>query len=142
MTTAPVALSIRQPWASLIVEGFKDIENRGWRTTRRGRFFVHASKTLDRDDLADARDFIRADPRLRDLAGITAVLDPEFLLPRCGGIIGSVEIVGCHDAHPSPWFMGPRGFSLTAPRRCDRIAMPGKLGFFPVPSAMIDGIAA
>lgn len=30
------ALTIKQPWASLIVHGIKDIENRTWRTDYRG----------------------------------------------------------------------------------------------------------
>jgi hypothetical protein len=30
-------ISIRQPWASLIVSGLKDVENRTWRTRYRGR---------------------------------------------------------------------------------------------------------
>jgi hypothetical protein len=35
-------LSVRQPWASLIVNGFKDVENRTWPTRYRGRILVHA----------------------------------------------------------------------------------------------------
>jgi len=41
------ALSIRQPWAWLLVEGFKDIENRTWKTNYRGSFLIHASKQFD-----------------------------------------------------------------------------------------------
>lgn len=37
-------LSIRQPWASLIVDRVKDIENRTWETPFRGDFLVHATK--------------------------------------------------------------------------------------------------
>lgn len=37
------AISIRQPWAWLIVNGFKDIENRSWRTKYRGPVLIHAS---------------------------------------------------------------------------------------------------
>ena len=42
------ALSIRQPWAWLIVHGRKDIENRSWRTKFRGRFLVHAAQGMTR----------------------------------------------------------------------------------------------
>jgi hypothetical protein len=31
------ALSLRQPWAWLVANGYKDIENRSWRTNHRGR---------------------------------------------------------------------------------------------------------
>lgn len=41
------ALSIRQPWAWLIVNNHKPVENRSWPTSFRGRFLVHAGKTRD-----------------------------------------------------------------------------------------------
>lgn len=34
------AITIRQPWASLIVHGIKDIENRSWQTNFRGRVLI------------------------------------------------------------------------------------------------------
>ena len=37
------AITIKQPFASLIVEGIKDIENRTWKTNLRGRVLIHAS---------------------------------------------------------------------------------------------------
>ncbi len=39
------ALSLRQPWASLVVAGLKDVENRRWRTTYRGPILIHAART-------------------------------------------------------------------------------------------------
>jgi hypothetical protein len=50
--TPPLCLSVRQPWAWAILNG-KDIENRDWSTTRRGRFLLHASKTCTRDEYED-----------------------------------------------------------------------------------------
>jgi hypothetical protein len=32
-STGPRALTVRQPWASLIIAGIKDVENRTWRTS-------------------------------------------------------------------------------------------------------------
>jgi hypothetical protein len=40
-------LSVRQPWAWLIVHGYKTVENRSWRTAHRGRLYIHASLTVD-----------------------------------------------------------------------------------------------
>ena len=37
------ALSLRQPWASLIANGHKTIETRTWRTRYRGPLAIHAS---------------------------------------------------------------------------------------------------
>ena len=41
------ALSLKQPWAELILQGKKKIEIRKWNTKFRGEFLIHASKTPD-----------------------------------------------------------------------------------------------
>ncbi|MBI2043755.1 ASCH domain-containing protein [Candidatus Pacearchaeota archaeon] len=41
------ALSLKQPYAELIVSGKKSIELRKWKTNFRGKFLVHASKIPD-----------------------------------------------------------------------------------------------
>ena len=38
------AISIRQPWVHYIFHCRKDIENRNWKTSHRGRIFIHAAK--------------------------------------------------------------------------------------------------
>jgi predicted transcriptional regulator len=42
-------LSLRQPYAELIVSGRKTIELRKWNTRFRGEFLVHSSKTIDKE---------------------------------------------------------------------------------------------
>lgn len=42
-----VALSVRQPWASLIAWGLKHVEIRSWNSNYRGRLFIHAGRTID-----------------------------------------------------------------------------------------------
>lgn len=52
MSTNPLgmmALTVRQPWASLIISGQKNVENRCWSTQYRGRLAIHAAKTIDED---------------------------------------------------------------------------------------------
>ncbi len=41
------ALSLKQPYAELVVSGRKTIELRNWATKFRGEFLVHASKQVD-----------------------------------------------------------------------------------------------
>ena len=41
------ALSVRQPWAELIVAGLKDVENRTWRTDYRGPVLIHAGMKIE-----------------------------------------------------------------------------------------------
>ena len=45
------ALSVRQPYAWLLVNGFKTCENRSWNTQHRGTLVIHASaKPMTKDD--------------------------------------------------------------------------------------------
>ena len=42
-------LSLRQPYAELLVSGKKTIELRKWNTNFRGKFVVHASKNVNKE---------------------------------------------------------------------------------------------
>ncbi|HEY1800055.1 MAG TPA: ASCH domain-containing protein [Terriglobales bacterium] len=42
------ALSLHQPWASLIHDGRKKIETRGWEMLFRGPLAIHAAKTVNK----------------------------------------------------------------------------------------------
>ncbi|MBV4524397.1 ASCH domain-containing protein [Pseudomonas sp. SWRI74] len=120
-------LSIRQPWAWLIIHGGKDIENRSWLTKFRGRFLVHASKGMTKQEYADAAEYAQ---RL----GVTVPPAAELLR---GGIIGSVEAIGSDISHPSPWYMpGNKAIVLRDPRPLPFISVNGRLGFFDVPCAI------
>ena len=124
-------LSIRQPWAWLILHGGKDVENRDWPTTFRGRILVHASKGMTRDEWERAWAFAAgsgASPKAVE-AGITR----DTI--RRGGIVGSVEIVDCVTVCASRWFMGSHGFLLANPLPLPFVPWTGRLGFFDVPLA-------
>ena len=43
------ALSLWQPWASLIYDGRKTIETRHWEMFHRGPLAIHAAKKIDKD---------------------------------------------------------------------------------------------
>ena len=48
MTETPeYALSLKQPWATLLVHGLKTIEVRRWPTDRAGRVLIHAARIAD-----------------------------------------------------------------------------------------------
>lgn len=123
------ALSIRQPWAWLIMNAGKDIENRVWQTPVRGRILVHAAKGMTRDEFEDADDFAANITHNYDRIGKYPVFED---LER-GGIVGSVEIVDCVRASDSPWFVGTFGFVLRDPRPLPFRPFKGALGFFEVP---------
>jgi hypothetical protein len=118
------ALSLRQPWAWLILNAGKDIENRSWPTRLRGRIWIHASSS--RVTRAEYERFLTI-CRERRIKKFPARED--F---RTGGIVGSAEIVDCVRASRSYWFSGEYGFVLKNARRARFRPMKGRLGFFGV----------
>lgn len=42
------AITIKQPWATLIAEGYKEYEFRIWKTKYRGDILIHAGKGIDK----------------------------------------------------------------------------------------------
>ena len=78
-----LALSIRQPWASLIVLPEttyvpldqqitpKDIENRTWAARVRGQILIHAAKSMTWDEYLDGLSFAyRINPKLVEALGV------------------------------------------------------------------------
>ncbi len=114
-------LSIRQPWAWLIVNGHKPIENRDWSTDWRGELLIHAGKVFDDAALDGIRDFFphvfRQLPQQYDL----------------GGVVGVAHLVVCVSRSQNPWFTGPHGFVLEQARPLPFRRWRGQLGFFDVP---------
>ena len=121
------ALSIRQPWAWLILNAGKDIENRDWPTNFRGRVLIHASKSCTKAEYEDAIEFMEM--RHLDHLGVSFPAIDQF---QRGGIVGSVDIVDCVTESDSPWFMGHHGFVLRNPRPLPFAPWKGRLGFFNV----------
>ena len=42
-------LTIKQPWASLIIDGYKEYEFRSWKTNYRGKILIHAGLSLEKN---------------------------------------------------------------------------------------------
>ena len=69
------ALSIKEPWATLIIEEYKKYEFRSWKTNYRGKILIHASKELEKDSKERFKDY--------------------NLKYNCGYIIGEADLVDC-----------------------------------------------
>lgn len=79
------ALSLTQPWASLVACGAKQIETRSWETLYRGPLLIHASKGFPRwaRETAEEDDFRNA---------LSGLLPSQLPL---GALLCRVELVGC-----------------------------------------------
>jgi ASCH domain len=118
---------VRQPWAWLIVNGFKDIENRTWRTRYRGTLLIQASASRPPKGKLDE---IRLFARKRG-----AELPERF---KMGGIVGLAQLEDCVTSSPSKWFEGPIGWVLSKPKKLPFIPLKGQLGLFDPPRNITD----
>ncbi len=126
------ALSLKQPWATLVVHGLKTVEVRRWPTARRGRILIHAARIAD--ERPEAWEHV-----------------PEHLeesARQLGGILGAADLIGCRayrtlddfledqgrHLNKADWFesAGLYGFTFTAPEVLPFRAYPGWMRFFPV----------
>jgi hypothetical protein len=120
-------LSLKQPYADLLVSGKKTIELRTWNTKFRGRFLIHASKKVDQD------------------ACLRLKIDPDSLVK--GSIVGKATLYGVTPYENKNIYLKDRnkhyagtkysghkyGFLIKNSRRFKKpIPMAGKLGFFNV----------
>ena len=86
-------LSIKQPWASLIASGIKDIENRTWKTNFRGRILIHTSEKK-----AGSLNLLLTGDQLRHTRECK-----KMWVGHTSAIIGEVDIIDCVLNHPSVW---------------------------------------
>lgn len=68
-------LTIKQPWASLIIEGYKKYEFRSWKTNYRGKILIHAGLNIEKEILKRFENYQCNYPK--------------------GAIIGEAELVDC-----------------------------------------------
>lgn len=70
------ALTLHEPWASLVAHGYKAIETRSWRTRYRGPLAIHASKRRF-GFWSPTAEFIRTWP-IEIWRAVLGRADPEF----------------------------------------------------------------
>ena len=82
------ALTLTQPWATLVAAGEKTIETRSWRTHYRGPIAVHAVKSYP----AWARELALKPPFAATIHRIFGEEAPAFPL---GAVVATAELVEC-----------------------------------------------
>lgn len=145
------ALSVRQPWAWLIVHGFKPFENRDWshsygpchrvRHQAPFRCLIHAAKGMTSGDYEACQIVVDAENAEREMQDIAPIVLPPFAeLPR-GGIVGAVDILSWHDEPPEVPFAFGSGLGLANPELLPFTKCKGALGFFIPNRATMPGFA-
>lgn len=119
-------MSLRQPYAELVVDGRKIIETRRWNTNFRGKFLIHASKAIDKQSATLLN---------IDCSKLTkgAVMGLAFLYD-VKKYTSKEDFLADKDKHFSINFSAPKyGFLLKGAKKLNKpIPMLGQLGFFDV----------
>ena len=116
------AISVRQPWAELLISGRKTIEVRSWAPEYRGRMWLHAG--------------LKSDPELESEFGFKDLYR--------GGFVGSIELIAVvpitkerwmqwHDKHldRGEYRSGLAAWMVGAPRRFQvPVSGKGQLNLF------------
>ncbi|GAA5046492.1 hypothetical protein HNP84_009731 [Thermocatellispora tengchongensis] len=121
-------LTVRQPWAALIVAGIKDVENRPWTTRYRGGLLIHAGRKTDAEGF-----------ELMEQLGVA--LEGPLLH---GVILGSVNLTDIRRDSPSPWArLGENHWLLADAQPAVRpMTAIGALGLRPAPAGWEQAFAA
>ena len=77
------ALTIKQPWATLIMQGDKRFEFRSWQTKYRGDLLIHAGKGIDKEAMKRLAKYLPEDMPTGKILGKVKLVDcikmsPEF----------------------------------------------------------------
>ena len=64
------ALTLKQPWATLVSEGIKEYEFRSWKTNYRGKVLIHAGAGIDKKEMERFKDLNLKYPSKRIIAEV------------------------------------------------------------------------
>lgn len=138
-------LSVRQPWAWLLCEGLKDVENRNWKTNYRGTLYIHAGKSFDWNAL-----HCLPKTKIAYIAGLKArehfgihFDKSKFVITKnkdeFGAIVGRVDLIDCGRSQ-SVWAQPEVEYHWTVRNGQHIVPVPmrGQLGLFRIQNPGIE----
>lgn len=133
MDVRHIAISIKQPWAALLVAGVKTVEVRTWATRVRGPVLIHASKGVD--PRPDGWKLLNT-PELQTLSSYRGGIIGRAVLTACARYRTAEAFAAAVAAHRNnpDWFVasGLYGFVFQNPTQIAYTACPGRTLFFAV----------
>lgn len=130
---ARITLSVKQPWAALLVTGRKTLEIRTWGTHFRGPVLIHAGKISD--DRPEAWGWVDS-PELTKATELRGGIVGEASLIDCRMYRTKKNFVADRDRHLNDpdWFQPPVmfGFEFRNARPLPFSPAPGQTKFFEV----------
>lgn len=134
------ALSIKQPWAGLIIAGIKTVENRTWGTLYRGTLVIVSTQKPDKIAMESMRMRLGTLPATCDINGAilgTAELTGHILYLEEDDEIGT-DHPGLTESNYEWWDDYCMGWVLESPHPLSSpIPYKGRLGLYPLPDDVI-----
>jgi hypothetical protein len=107
------ALTLTQPWASLMANNVKRIETRSWGTSHRGELAIHAAKWWSQMDRAIARQWDRIHGEavpFMPLGAVVAIVHLSACFEVARTVSGPAGRCGAVDTTGERWFFDPEEY--------------------------------
>lgn len=121
-------ITVRQPWASLIADGYKEYEFRTWKTNYRGELLIHAGKGIDKKYL-DRFKHLNLDYPVGCIIAKVSVTDCIYITDEIANKIYAKDSIVYNNLLNRTNWVG-YGFKLENLRKIKPIKINGKLSLW------------
>lgn len=120
-------ITIKQPWATLIVEGYKRFEFRSWKTNYRGDILIHAGKGIDKEAMERLKKYLPDEIPLGKIIGKATLTDCIPMSKDFADMLAKEN----NDIYTTHSFSRNYGFKLENVEKLDNpIEIRGQLGLW------------
>ena len=120
-------ITIKQPWATLIVEGYKRFEFRSWKTNYRGDILIHAGKGIDKEAMERLKKYLPDEIPLGKIIGKATLTDCVPMSKDFADMLAKEN----NDIYTTHSFSRNYGFKLENVEKLDnQIEIKGQLGLW------------
>lgn len=120
-------ITIKQPWATLIVEGYKRFEFRSWKTNYRGDILIHAGKGIDKEAMERLKKYLPDEIPLGKIIGKATLTDCVPMSKDFADMLAKEN----NDIYTTHSFSRNYGFKLENVEKLDNpIEIRGQLGLW------------
>ncbi len=120
-------LTIKQPWATLIMQGYKRFEFRSWKTNFRGEFLIHAGKGIDKEAMIRLKKYLPEEIPTGKILGKVTLTDCIAMNDELAQMLAKEN----NDIYTTHSFTRNYAFQLENVQKFDEpIGAKGQLGFW------------
>ena len=120
-------ITIKQPWATLIVEGYKRFEFRSWKTNYRVDILIHAGKGIDKEAMERLKKYLPDEIPLGKIIGKATLTDCVPMSKDFADMLAKEN----NDIYTTHSFSRNYGFKLENVEKLDNpIEIRGQLGLW------------